>query len=539
MSANPKQVHFHKPESKAKAANDQSETTTLLEQRASKELVIGFMGAVGCGLPRVITECETQLQALGYKVIRIKLSAFINTQLDKGAVVIPPEHAEAAKSKYVRNQIGGNLLRNKVRHNVLAGYAINQIGRHRLAGDPESNEHATQLKRVAYLIDQIKHPEEVRLLRLVYRRLFYAVGVMSTHEHRICRLKDEGLSAEQTTEIIKRDRKESITHGQQLEKAFKLADYFVHHPLGRETIIPNQIARFLNLIHGSNSITPSRHEHAMYLAHSTSLRSACFSRQVGASILDKQGRVIAVGTNDVPQYGGGLYGDESSPNDDRCFKHRGICENDLQKRIRKQRIHDGVTNSLDKLFPKDEHRAAVADKVDELVDLVFEESGIPHLIEFSRAVHAEMDALISLSRGGGGSSVGGSLYTTTFPCHNCARHIIAAGIEKVYYIEPYEKSLAPDAHSDAIEVLDHDADDNQSSQKVKFIHFSGVAPKLYPDLFIREAGRKDADGKFIQFSPAGETPPDKIVKEYLDSYRSFEEKIAAIFDEEFDPAQQN
>ena len=41
---------------------------TTLEKRASKEMVIAFMGAAGCGLPRVITECQHQLESLGYRV---------------------------------------------------------------------------------------------------------------------------------------------------------------------------------------------------------------------------------------------------------------------------------------------------------------------------------------------------------------------------------------------------------------------------------------------------------------------------------------
>ena len=48
----------------------------------------------------------------------------------------------------------------------------------------------------------------------------------------------------------------------------------------------------------------------MYLAHSTALRSACFSRQVGATILDKDGAGYCGENNDVPQYGGGLWGGE-------------------------------------------------------------------------------------------------------------------------------------------------------------------------------------------------------------------------------------
>ena len=44
--------------------------------------------------------------------------------------------------------------------------------------------------------------------------------------------------------------------------------------------------------------------------------------------------------------------------------------------------------------------------------------------------HAEMEALLSCARSGV-STRGATLYSTTFPCHNCAKHIIAAGVARV------------------------------------------------------------------------------------------------------------
>jgi deoxycytidylate deaminase len=503
-----------------------------LALRASQELVLAFMGAVGCGLARVVTVFEKQLRDKGYLVVRIKLSEFIKEQISTGSVVVPPEERAV---RYLAYQTGGNQLREHHGNEVMAQYAINQITRHRLSADAEYADLGKAPPRVAYLIDQIKHPDEVHLLRMVYRNLFFLIGVMSTQEHRKSRLGDEGLDDKQIDDTVTRDRKESAKSGQQLEKAFKLADYFMHHPLGDVALVPEQIARFVDLIHGSNKITPTKHEHAMYVAHSAALKSSCMSRQVGAAVTDRSDRIIAVGTNDVPQYGGGLYSTDSGDNDDRCFNRRGECENNAEKARRKERIREGILADLPKIFPDTSVRQAAERKVSELVELVFAQSGIPDLIEFSRAVHAEMDALISLSRGGGGSTVGGNLYTTTFPCHNCARHIIAAGIDKVYYIEPYEKSLAPDAHKDAIEVLDHDyaQGDRRVVSKVKFIHFSGVGPRLYSDLFLRDGGRKSENGKLIPYSSAVQDPPNRIIKEYIDSYRTFETKIATLFTQEF------
>ncbi|WP_422109159.1 deaminase [Aeromonas salmonicida] len=47
-------------------------------------------------------------------------------------------------------------------------------------------------------------------------------------------------------------------------------------------------------------------------------------------------------------------------------------------------------------------------------------------------MHAEMDAITSLARLDGPSSKNKIIYTTTYPCHNCARHIVAAGIKKPF-----------------------------------------------------------------------------------------------------------
>ena len=71
------------------------------------------------------------------------------------------------------------------------------------------------------------------------------------------------------------------------------------------------------------------------------------------------------------------------------------------------------------------------------------------ITEYGRAVHAEMDALLNCASAGV-SPKGATLFTTAFPCHNCTRHIIAAGISRVVSIEPYPKSQAVDLHGDAI-----------------------------------------------------------------------------------------
>jgi len=117
-----------------------------------------------------------------------------------------------------------------------------------------------------------------------------------------------------------------------------------------------------------------------------------------------------------------------------------------------------------------------------------ETTRVGNLTEFGRAVHAEMESILSAARRGVAIR-GTTLFTTTFPCHNCAKHIVGAGIRKVFYIEPYPKSMAEELHSDSIGF----AQDGEVSGKVEFAPFVGIAPRRYATLFsmVSEHGKRD------------------------------------------------
>lgn len=123
--------------------------------------------------------------------------------------------------------------------------------------------------------------------------------------------------------------------------------------------------------------------------------------------------------------------------------------------------------------------------------------GLKDLTEFGRAMHAEMNALLDAALRGV-SVKGSTLYTTTFPCHNCARHIIGSGVAKVVFIEPYTKSRAEQLHADSATIARSDED----GDKVRFEPFVGVAPRRYLEMFdaarrerLGHVGRRDADGR--------------------------------------------
>ncbi len=83
------------------------------------------------------------------------------------------------------------------------------------------------------------------------------------------------------------------------------------------------------------------------------------------------------------------------------------------------------------------------------------------------------------------------MYTTTFPCHECARHIVAAGIAEVIYLEPYPKSGIKYLFHDSIDVDPTAIDD----KRVAFHTFVGVAPPRYLEFFtVGTRDRKNDEG---------------------------------------------
>ncbi|MCA1458854.1 hypothetical protein I6F35_37960 [Bradyrhizobium sp. BRP22] len=109
-------------------------------------------------------------------------------------------------------------------------------------------------------------------------------------------------------------------------------------------------------------------------------------------------------------------------------------------------------------------------------DGVLASSAVLDLTEFGRVVHAEMCAIWDAARLGRSVRCG-TLYVTTFPCHNCTKHILASGIRKVIYIEPYPKSRAQELHSNEISI------EQETPDKVSFIPFLGISPFRYRDVF--------------------------------------------------------
>lgn len=67
--------------------------------------------------------------------------------------------------------------------------------------------------------------------------------------------------------------------------------------------------------------------------------------------------------------------------------------------------------------------------------------------EICRGLHAEVNCIIQVARGGG-STVGARLYVTHQPCSICAKIIAQAGIVEVVYCSPYPDPLAEEFYAE-------------------------------------------------------------------------------------------
>lgn len=484
-------------------------TTKHIQERRSQELVIGLSGAIGSGVKALKETLHSVLTASGYTIHHIRISNSISK------IVGGSLSSLQGYERYKQLQDSGDALRDKHGNTFLAEVAINEITvfRDQVFGSKrDEGEIVKTDKKVAYLIDQLKHPDEINLLRTVYPNNFYQVALIRTEKERRVNLSDEQIDTSHIDELIRRDRKADIPHGQQVEKALYSADYFIRNISNQSKLMEESVRRLVSLVHGQIGITPTYDEIGLYTAYSEALKSACLSRQVGAAIMDDDGQVLSTGCNDVPKFKGGLY-DANSSQDFRCI-HQKRCSNDKHKTI--------LESEIESVLIENQITAAKAKK---LAASIMDGTKAKSIIEYSRAIHAEMDAITSLARATTASTQDKTLYCTTYPCHNCARHIVAAGIKRVVYIEPYEKSLAIQLHGDAIS-------DSGEVGKVAFEAFEGVAPSRYASFFKFNNKRKDDNGRAKDFNII---ECHHVDPQYLDSYYEYEYRIADIVDQKLQP----
>ncbi|MCS6622936.1 anti-phage dCTP deaminase [Roseibacterium beibuensis] len=520
---------------------DQETAQSLLSKNRSSEIFLAVVGPVGSGSSKICLYIQQAAKAAGYEVIQIKISDIIRTAATSRKLVVPPVSPKTLDSVVAMQDLGDQLR--ETDSAALARMTLDRIAeeRARLMGISYTGGQAVQpdQKKRAYVIDSLRHPAEVQLLRRAYASSFALVGVVCEQEVRRKRITEkyflkptwgDPMTSSRVSTFINRDADDGASkHGQHVTDAFHQSDFFVDNtaddgsPEQRGVI--DELGRLIDIITHSRIVRPTIAETAMHHAHSARVRSACLSRQVGAALVQSDGTVIATGTNEAPRAGGGVYGEsEGDDPDHRCAFHPqgAFCRSTKQQ-----------NDIVDELIASVPELAQIADQT--ALTATIKRTRLGQLVEFSRAVHAEMDALVSAARSGV-STVGTKLFVTTFPCHYCARHIVSAGVYEVQYIEPYPKSLALKLHEDAIETnpavwvppglrRDDPPKDGEevTAGKVLFQPFVGIAPRLYIKAFEQTRQLKDKLTGDIKI-----TPPDwgDEFSSYVVAYPDLEAKLS-------------
>ncbi|HEY2453755.1 MAG TPA: anti-phage dCTP deaminase [Scandinavium sp.] len=457
-----------------KGLGDDKQSTKPLE-----EMVIGLVCSVGTDLESITKKIRDRLSLYKFECSEVRISSDVIAELDgKGNYTDNYQRIDSLMTK-------GNKLREESACNyVLALGAITKINEIRT----KHTRLQINKKGIAYVIHSIKHPEEVYKLREVYGSGFVLFGIFSDEHRRLDNLiRNKGIKEDKAELLIARDEDEESGHGQHTRDTFHLADFFLNQD-GRDDKINNDIKRVFDLLFGNPFITPTFDEYAMYMAFSSALRSADLSRQVGA-VLAKNYAIMSTGANDVPRSGGGLYWpyfNSESENYEDYLEGRDYVRGFDSNTRQKKEIIDDILRQTSKKSRGD-------------LEKILKNSLIQDITEYGRVVHAEMEAILACARTNI-STQDAYIYCTTFPCHNCAKHIIASGIKRVVYIEPYPKSKAYEFHSESI------TNDERNIDKVLFEPFIGIGPRVYFNLFSLVNGsgnkikRKDKSGNVVKWN---------------------------------------
>ncbi len=476
--------------------------------RRDAELFIGLVAPLGVDRDIVVQALNENLKQFQYRYTEIKLSGLIRSF--KGFENLKAKD-EMDRYDYYNNYMDkGNELRKKFGSGeALAWAAMNAVlstRRNYYKDNPEiENKGTTPIPRMAYIFNSLKHVDEVTFLRGVYQKNFVLISIYAHKDERIKNLaKELADSANETKwepfktramDLINRDEmEEGQPYGQKVRDVFSMSDFFINSE--DEKNVRAEISRFLDLLFGNPFVTPSVDEFAMFHAYATALKSSAISRQVGASICTDDGLVLGLGCNEVPKAGGGFYW-ESDENDKRDFK---VAKGGLDPSTKiKHKMFEKFIEYVLGMLEKDE---MLSKKLDDktIEDFLakhvreYESSELYNSIFVDRTIHAEMSAILDAAMKGL-SVKGATLYTTTYPCHYCAKHIVFSGIKKVVFIEPYPKSLTIELHEDSMTFDPADP----TKGKVPLRPFVGIAPSLYLDLFARHKKERLKEGKLVTF----------------------------------------
>lgn len=472
-----------------------------METSERREAFFALIAPIGVDLESVSAALEQALKAVSYECNEIRLTNIFkdhswysnsyNTELERYSKLI---------------KAGDSLCKDSRRKDILALYGIAQLSKFK-----KQRSEGPLPENVVHVFRQIKRVEEIKTLQEIYGRNILFLSCYSPRKDRVANLVKKMLKTERglsrssleskALEIISLDEDEKDDpNGQRVIECYPYADFVIdcttHNSLAESA------GRLINIFFGNPFVSPTKDEYCSYIANAASYRSLDLSRQVGAAIFGDNCEVISMGCNEVPKAGGGTYWSGSSVD----FRDYAIGHDSNQK-VREDMTRDALVRLQGKGWLSEKFTDSTPD---ELVSLAFNEKGndkgplsssmMKDIIEYGRMVHAEMNALADAARFRR-STIDSTLYCTTMPCHMCTKLIIAAGVTRVVYVQPYGKSLVEELFNDSVAI-----DDHPEGIRVTFDSLKGVTPNGFKRAFHKIAKRKNSNGNAQRWDQAKASP---------------------------------
>jgi len=381
-----------------------------------QDVVVGLTGAFGSG-------CTTAAKHLrderGFELL--KLSDVIKSIWSEQGQTRQPTRTDLQKL--------GDDLRENSGGSFLVDQALNKFWQ----------KHSNRDEPRKIVIDGIRNVQEIKRLQDIYGYKFVLIAVLASFDDRWERIgssayRDMGLNQSNFIADDQRDSNEDTPFGQQVELCMDRADILLDN--SAEVTLQwfhEKILSYVDLASGDQVRSAHQHEILMNIAYSASSSSKCVKRHVGAVVVDLAGQVVGVGYNENPIGTNPCI--EEPEYDFKCY--RDIVRNTHFEKLSKlgaicHKCQTAITAIVGPPW-RCKNCESLGEK-NNLEKLFFPDRAL----NWCTAIHAEVWAILAA----GERCRRGTLYTTAFPCFQCAEKITQVGIKKVFFTESY-----PDAYS--------------------------------------------------------------------------------------------
>lgn len=282
-------------------------------------------------------------------------------------------------------------------------------------------------------IDAIRNPIESNYIKDRYRP-YHLISISvdeDTRRKRLANLDIEELHSLDNVEYnSKLDSSEFFYH-QNIANCFEMAD--IHLVNTQETgsqkfFLTWQLVKYVTLMLHPGLITPSAIERCMQLAYNAKYNSGCLSRQVGAVVTGSDFAIKAVGWNEVPA---GQLSCSLRNIDNYCIGNMKTCYSQFEY---EDSQFEEVMNYVNTSIHQSEMHGRKFPYC--FKDIYNSYKGEKNQV-YTRALHAEENAFLQISKYGGQGVKDGYLFCTASPCELCAKKAYQLGIKNIYYIDPY------------------------------------------------------------------------------------------------------